>query len=248
MAGAAAHYRLDLARAGRRWSIDVPASCQLPEVLRDDGDFTRQFDFTIKPGCAAVLKVGSFDPTFKDRFLALARAAFTRMREEHVDTLLIDAAGNGGGDDDLWLDGLMPYLATRPYRTGSSYLKRVLKADPVRGEAVGQIVAGDIETWRAPQMDNPLLFKGKVFVAIGAMSYSSTVLFANVMQDFGFASLVGTGHSARRTQSGGIQRFLLPNTGLALWVPRFILAPPNDALRNALLAPSETKVPACLAQ
>ena len=60
--------------------------------------------------------------------------------------------------------------------------------------------------------------------------------------------LVGTGHSARRTQSGGVQRFLLPNTGLALWVPRFILAPPNGAPRNVLLAPSEIKAPTCLAE
>jgi hypothetical protein len=246
VAGAAMRYRLDLARDGRRWSVDVAASRHMPAVLRDDADFTRQFDFTIKAGCAAVLKVGSFDPAFKDRFLAFTRAAFARMREQRVDTLVIDVSANGGGDDDVWLEGLMPYLAKRPYRTGSTYLKRVLKADPARGEAAGQVVAGEIETWRAPQPDNPLLFNGKVFVAIGPHSYSSTVLFANVMQDFGFAAITGTGNAARRTQSGGIQRFRLPDTGLALWVPRFILAPPGHAPRDALLNPGASPAPACL--
>jgi hypothetical protein len=246
VAGAAVHYRLDLARAGRRWRVDVPASRHMPAVLCDDADFTRQFDFTIKSGCAAVLKVGSFDPAFRERFLAFTHAAFARMREQRVESLVIDVAANGGGDDDLWLDGLMPYLAKRPYRTGSAYLKRVLAADPARGEAAGQVVAGEIETWHAPQPDNPLRFDGKVFVAIGPLSYSSTVLFANVMQDFGFAALTGAGNAARRTQSGGIQRFRLPNTGLALWVPRFILAPPGHAPRDALLNPGLSPLPACL--
>lgn len=247
VAGAATHYRLDLAQAGRRWSVTVLASKHMPAVLRDDADFTRLFGLTIKPGCAAVLKAGSFDPAFKDRFLAFTHAAFARMQEEQVDTLFIDVSENGGGDDDLWLDGLMPYLATQPYRTGSAYLKRVLQPNPARGEAAGQIVAGEIETWHAPQPAHPLLFKGKVAVLIGPPSYSSTVLFANVMQDFGFAVLAGTGHAARRTQSGGIRRFVLPGTGLALWVPRFILTPPAGAPGDALLDAGQTQLPACLA-
>ena len=245
-AGARTHYRLDLARAGRRWSIDVPASKRMPAVLSDEADFARLFGMTIKPGCAAVLKVGSFDAAYKDRFVAFTRAAFARMQEELVDTLYIDVSDNGGGDDDLWLEGLMPYLATRPYRTGSTYLKRVLEPNPARGEVAGQTVDGHIETWHTPTPAYPLLFKGKVTVVIGAPSYSSTVLFANVMQDFGFANLAGIGHAARRMQSGGVRRFLLPNTGLALWVPRFILAPPAGAQRDALLDPGQAQMPACL--
>lgn len=246
-AGTVPQYRLDLAQAGRRWSVEVAASKRMPEVLRDDADFKRLFGFSIKAGCAAVLKANSFDPAFKDRFLTLTRAAFERIREEHVDTLFIDVSENGGGDDDLWLDGLMPYLATQPYRTGSTYLKRVLEPNTARGEVAGQTIAGSIETWHPPQLDNPLLFKGKVVVIIGPTSYSSTVLFANVMRDFGFAGLAGSGHAARRTQTGGIRRFVLPNTGLALWVPRFILSPPEGGRRDALLDPDWPPLPTCSA-
>lgn len=246
VAGVSADYRLDLAKAGRRWSVDITASKQVPAVLREDADFTSQFGFAIKSGCAAVMKVGSFDPTFKDRFLAFTQAAFARMQEEHVDTLLIDVSNNGGGDDDMWLEGIMPYVATRQYRTGSTYVKRVLEAQAGGGAAVGRTLAGHIETWHAPQPGNHLLFKGKVIVLIGPASYSSTVLFANVMRDFGFADLAGTGHAARQVQSGGVRRFLLPNTGLALWVPRFILAPPAGAAPRVLLDPGVTGLPACL--
>jgi hypothetical protein len=238
MYGAAQRYRLDLARGDRRWPVDVPASAQVPTILQSAGDFERQFGFDIRPGGAAVLKVSTFDAAFKTRFLALTRRAFARMREDSVSTLFIDISENGGGDDDMWLEGLMPYIAVHPYRTGSTYTKRVIESTPGHAEAAGQVVEGEIHTWHQPQPDNPLLFKGKVVVVVGPSTYSSAVLFANVVSDFGFGTLAGAGHAARRTQSGGVRKFVLPNTGLALWVPRFVLAPPAGGQRDALLVPA----------
>ncbi|WP_051109970.1 S41 family peptidase [Massilia niastensis] len=236
--GAAVRYRLDLLRDGRQWSVDVPASTQLPTVLQGATDFERRFGVEIGPGCTAVLKAGSFDGEFKHQFLALTRMAFDRMRQEGVSTLFIDISDNGGGDDDMWLEGLMPYIAAHPYRTGSRYTKRVLEANPARGEAAGQVIDGEIQTWRQPLPDNPLLFKGKVVVLIGPATYSSAVLFANVIRDFGFGTLAGRGHAARRTQSGGVRKYVLPHTGLALWAPRFVIQPPAGAQQEALLVPA----------
>lgn len=222
--GAPTHYKLELARDGRNWLVDVPASRQTPAILQQHGNF----NFEITPG-GAVLTVSTFDGAHKERFLSLTRSAFTRMRDEGVTSLTIDISDNGGGDDDMWLEGLMPYLATKPYRTGSTYTRKA---------ATGETVDGQIETWRQPQTGNPLLFKGKVLVRIGQATYSSAILFANVMHDFGFATLIGTGNAARRTQSGGIRKFTLPNSGLVLWVPRFVLDPPAGSTdRTALLAP-----------
>jgi hypothetical protein len=252
MVGAGRQYRLTLTQGERQWMADVPASTEVPAIVRDGGTFERQFGFVSEPGCAALLTAGSFDYTFKDRFLALTRAAFARMQEERIATLFIDISGNGGGDDELWLDGLMPYLATQPYRTGSTYVKKVMEANAARGETAGQVVEGAIDTWRAPQSDNPLRFKGKVVVILGPGTYSSAVLFANVMHDFQFATLSGTGNTARRTQSGGIRQFILPHSGLALWAPRFVLSPPAGGRRDALLVPdvplARLPVPACARQ
>ncbi len=236
--GSPARYRLRLQDGARQWTMDVAAATAVPALLRDDGDFARRFRIDIRPGARAVLTVGSLDGAFRERFLSFTRAAFARMREEGVSALTIDVSENGGGDDALWLDGLMPYLAMRPYRTGSTYVKTVLEPDAARGETAGQVVHGEIGTWRQPDMDNPLRFRGKVSVAIGPSTYSSAVLFANVMRDFGFGTLAGIGGAARRTQSGGIRRFVLPHSGLVLWVPRFVLAPPAGAARDALLVPA----------
>jgi hypothetical protein len=65
-----------------------------------------------------------------------------------------------------------------------------------------------------------------------------------VIKDFEFGTLCGAGHAARRTQSGGVTKYVLPNTGLALWVPRFVLAPPAGAQRDALLVPTPNLVKA----
>jgi len=216
---AATHYQLTLSRDGRTWQVDVPASTHTPAILRA-GD--APFDFTIRPDGTATLKVGSFDYSLKQRFLDLTQAAFAQLRQQRIEKLTIDISENGGGDDEMWLDGLMPYLADKPYRTGSTYTKKN--------------ATGEIQTWRQPQTDK--LYSGKVDILIGPATYSSAILFANVMRDFGFGTLIGEGNAARRTQSGGIRKFTLPRSGLVLWVPRFILDPPSGgARRDALLSP-----------
>ena len=233
--GAPGRYRLVLEEAGQRRTVDLPGSRALPRVLRDEEEFARRFDLAIGPGGRAVLKVGSFGLADPAPFLAFTRTAFARIREAGVTELEIDISRNDGGDDAMWLDGLMPYLATRPYRTGSTYRARAR----AQGPGPAAVSDGEIATWRQPQPGNPLRFDGKLSVRIGPGTYSSAVLFANVVRDFGIGALVGSGGAARRTQSGGTRQFRLPHSGLALYLPRFILDPPSGRAPGTLLEPGE---------
>lgn len=225
--GAPANYRLALARDGRTWTINAPGSAALPSPLRTEASFDEQFRLAFRADGSAVLTAASFAPAEPARVLEFFRTAFATLREQGTRELTIDVSANGGGDDAIWLEGLMPYLATQPYRTGSTYRRKVLETNAAKGEQAGQVVRGEIATWHPPQPDNPLRFKGRVRVAIGPATYSSAVLFANVMRDFGFATLVGTGNTARRAQSGGVRNFILPQSGLTISVPRFVLDPPG---------------------
>ena len=148
---------------------------------------------------------------------------------------------NGGGDDDFWIEGILPYVATKPYRWASTYRKRVLEEYRDEGETTGDIVSGEIDRWIQPEPGNPLRFSGKVYVLIGRSTYSSAILFSNVVQDFGFGVVAGTGGSARANQTGGVQKSTLPNSGLVLWWPRFILARPSSA-RDPLYATPDVEV------
>jgi C-terminal processing protease CtpA/Prc len=144
---------------------------------------------------------------------------------------------NGGGDDDMWKQGLMRYIADKPYRHTSTYIKKVIEGRQNATEKVGDVISGTIENWEQPDLNNPLHYSGKIYVLTGRTSYSSAIVFGNTMQDFKFGTLVGAGGYARVRSSGGIQEMILPNTGLSLIVPRFIIDRPSGVRDPALVRP-----------
>ena len=185
--------------------------------------FEQLFRFELLAGNAALLTIDEFYWSDKPKFYEFTRAAFERMRDAGTRTLIIDIRANPGGDDDVWYEGIMPYIATKPYRNGSTYVLKIIEGRAKEGQKVGDVVHGAQETVYQPQLDNPLRFKGKVYVLISPRTYSSAVLFSTAVQDHGFGTLVGVGGGARSTQSGGTQNIKLPNTQMTVVVPRFVL-------------------------
>ncbi len=218
----------DLVLSGHGKQHHVAAGYALPAILQRDTDFDRLFACRVDADGTARLTVASFVWEDKERFLRFSHDCFARMKTAATDRLVIDVSANGGGNDDMWKDGILRYIATRPYKQGSTYLKR---------ERTGAVTAGTIETPTQPVSDEPLHFAGKVTVLIGPLTYSSAVLFSNVVRDYGFGTLAGTGGAARTRQSGGVQSVKLPNTGLVLSYPRFVLDPPSSVRNPTYLQP-----------
>jgi hypothetical protein len=215
----------------------IPGSTQLPQLLADEADFSRQFQLrVIAPASAAVLKLGTFAWPDKRQLFDFTRESFEEIHRQHVEKLIIDVRDNGGGDDESWIEGVMPYIASRPFRTGSHLRKRVVVADAARHETVGQTVDAQIDDWFAPHR-NPLRFKGRLYVLVGTGTYSSAVVMSNVVQDFGFGLLAGRGDSVRTRQSGGARRTTLTNSGLIVVTPRFVLTRPSGATEPIYLTP-----------
>ncbi|MDF2810461.1 MAG: hypothetical protein K0S56_1492 [Microvirga sp.] len=230
--GTPAAYDLMLSGSGKR--VTVAAGHTLPMVLQQDASFDRLFACHIGADRTARLTVGSFYWENKARYFQFTHDCFARIKAASVDRLVIDVSANGGGDDDMWKDGILRYVATRPYKQGSTGLKR---------EASGVVSAGTIESATQPVENEPLHFAGKVTVEIGPLTYSSAVLFANVVRDFRFGVLTGVGGAARTRQSGGVRSVTLPNTGLILSYPRFVLDPPAGSSAPQLLEPTTVKRP-----
>jgi C-terminal processing protease CtpA/Prc len=223
--------------AGEKAPRQIAGSTALPAVLADEESFERQFRLELLSNNTAVLTLNSFAWPDKAQFLTFTHDAFQEVRAARAKTLIIDVRANGGGNDEMWIEGVLPYLATKPYRWASRFRKRVVVADPARHEAVGDIVDGEVETWIPAQPDNPLRFRGRVYVLLGAATYSSAVVFSNVMQDFHFGTIAGRAGSVRAAQTGGTRRTTLPNSGLIVVAPRFVLTRPSGALQPALLTP-----------
>ena len=203
-------------------------SGDMPFAYREKS-FEQLFRLELPGESAAVLTIGQFYWRDKAAFYEFTRGAFTRIRDAGVRTLVIDIRANSGGDDDVWIEGIMPYIASAPYRNGSSYLLKIIEGRQKEGQKVGEVVRGSQDTVYQPQLDNPLRFKGKVYVLIGARTYSSSVLFANIVQDSDFGTIAGVGGAARATQSGGTQNIKLPNTQIGVVAPRFVLKRPSGA-------------------
>ncbi|HET9447805.1 MAG TPA: S41 family peptidase [Steroidobacteraceae bacterium] len=192
-----------------------------------DRSFEQLFRFEMPNPRQAVLTVNEFYWREKPKFYEFTRAAFARMKAAGAQTLVIDIRANTGGDDDMWLEGLMPYVADKPYRNGSDSVLKVIEGRQKQGQKVGDVVRGSQSTYQPS--DNPLRFTGKVYVLIGPATYSSAILFTNAVQDYGFATVVGTGGAARATQSGGTQNVKLSRTQIGLVAPRFLLKRPSGA-------------------
>lgn len=225
------HFELELA-APAPARLRVAAAAPPPVAA-----FAQEFRLELLPDAAAVLSVGSFAWPDKAQLLAFFDDSFRRLRDNGVRTLIIDIRENGGGNDDQWLDGLMPYLADRPFRFASGYRKKIIAKYADAGETVGSVVDGGIERWIGSQTDHPLFFRGKVYVLVGRGTYSSAVLFSSVMQDFHFATIAGSGNLVRARQSGGVQSLPLRHSGLVAAVPRFLLDRPAGPSGAALLTP-----------
>lgn len=231
MYGFSAHFELELA-APAPARVRVAAAAAAPAPL-----FEQLFRLELRPDAAAVLTVGSFAWPDKTQLLAFFEQSFRRLRDEGVRTLVIDIRDNGGGNDDQWLDGLMPYLADRPFRFASGYRKKIIAKYADAGDRIGAVVDGRIERWIGSQTDNPLFFRGRTYVLVGSGTYSSAVLFSNALQDFRFATIVGSGNLVRARQSGGVQSLPLRHSGLVAAVPRFLLDRPAGADGPVLLTP-----------
>lgn len=229
--------RFTLSLEGKPLTLSASRSRPESVVGVRASDFDEVFRFELLGKRTALLTINQFLWPDPDKFYAFTAAAFARMREAGTTTLVIDVRENGGGDDELWKRGVLPYLATTPYRHTSAYIKKVLPGRGSATEREGDIIQAGYEKWDQPEPDNPLRFGGRVYVLVGGMTYSSAVLFSNVMQDFKFGKLVGTGGYARTRQSGGLQVRKLPHTGLELLVPRMVLDRPAGAQGAAMVQP-----------
>ena len=229
--------RFELMLEGRPNKLELPASHELPTWLRDEV-FEQTFRLQLLPEhSAALLTLGSFQWPDKTKFHAFVEDAYAQMKAAGVRHLIIDVRANGGGDDDMWKGPLLRQLAGRPFRNGSDYVKKVIAGRASGSESVGDVVSGQVDTWVQPDLENPLRFRGQVYVLVGRFTYSSAVLFSNVVQDFGIGQLVGAGGTQRSRQSGGVQSITLPHTGLTLIVPRFVLTRPSGQRDPPLIRP-----------
>lgn len=239
MYGAPTSFDLVLSRDGATTQVQFLAIKRLPKAMLDANNFDQQFRFEMLSNQTALLTIKNFMWEQDEKvFFEFTKQAFKAIAENKISHLIIDIRENTGGNDNFWKDGILRYIADKTYRNGSTYRKRVLAGRQSGAEKVGDIVDGSVDSWVQPDLNNPYFFKGKTYLLVGRLSYSSSVLLSNVVQDFGFGQLVGQSAYVRSRQTGGINQInTLPNTRLEIVAPRFILDRPSGKRDPVLLQP-----------
>ncbi len=197
------------------------------EFNLDDVDvFSKQFRFEILDESNALITLNTFNwgAKYKD-VIEFLHNAFAEIQQNGVEHVIIDVRENGGGDDGIWIDGILPYLADKTWRTGSNNKFKVLKGRAKEGRNVGDIIESE-NSFRAVNTDVEK-FTGDVSVLISTFTYSSSILFANVIQDHQFGQLVGEATGGKSGQTGGTQAITLTHSKLKVVSPFFYLERPK---------------------
>jgi len=235
--GSPAQYELALEQQGKLQTVTLPASREISVIGKTPVSFADNFHYKALAPQAAYMKIGSFDWEDDKAVAAFTKETFGKIKASGATTLIIDVRENRGGNDSVWIEHLLPYLADQAFRVGSFSRKKVIASRASQAEPAGLVIDSEFKTWYPADLDHPLRFQGQVFVLIGRRTYSSAVQFSNVMQDFGFATLVGEGSYVRSRSTGGIQFYQLPHSKLQIIVPRFWAARPSGGSTAQLLTP-----------
>lgn len=214
---------------GDHWEkmdVDVPAETPRARILPDG---------------TAYLRLPTFD--VDEATEAYSRAvdeAFAEIRTSGASRLVLDVRGNTGGQSDAGA-AVLRYLIDRPIVQVSSARERLhagnnglfgYKGKP--GEVITMSLDDEAEIKPAPTDKR---FSGRVAVLMDALTYSAGILFVTSVRDHGLGILVGQPTGGFANQTGNMEPFYLPNSGLLAYIPARVFVRPSGDVRLQPLVP-----------
>lgn len=132
------------------------------------------------------------------------QALFKRLRQNHIQCLILDLRGNKGGERSF-IDDCLPYLPLHPNK------------QPYQSYYNAQ---GQRKDYYLPKR-NRYAFRGKLIILIDGETYSSAALLAQYASRYGGATLMGAEAGSRVAGfAGGTQRLIyLPHSNTAITIP-----------------------------
>ena len=162
-------------------------------------------------------------------FAEFLEETFQEIKEREVSNLIIDIRHNVGGESTL-VYALLDYITDKPFRMGDkcdTKISRQMYGDNLenikkefRDERleIGSIVSEMEESLIQPNV-NPLRFKGKCYLLVDRLVFSSGCQFASVVKCFNIATVIGEETWGTTAAYGAIREHILPNSGLKFYVP-----------------------------
>jgi C-terminal processing protease CtpA/Prc len=158
----------------------------------------------------------------------LLKPAFTKIKDENIQNLIIDVRTNGGGRD---ISPLMDYLTDQPYTLCS----RSYKA-PFGGYGTGAPRESGFCKVIEP-FDTEERFQGRIYLLIGPYSFSAAIIFGNILQDYRLATLIGEETRDTASFCAMPSQSELPRTKLVYEISTECFVRPSGVLDEKPLVP-----------
>jgi len=188
----------------------------------------------IIPDEVAYLRIGQMDSTRAEKDNEEIRKFYNEIKS--YDKLIIDIRDNSGGDDYYWINNVILPLAKKPLSTNNyvfsrgKYCKPFHKAKGLKMKPIKELdkdilnkmpkeIKSDFqEYYIANKTFEPyksIDFKGKIYLLVDGVVYSSAESFASFAKESGFATLVGESTGGDGIGTDPIL-FSLPNSGVVI--------------------------------
>lgn len=183
--------------------------------------------------------------------------SFETFLDANAKALIIDLRDNPGGDNSF-SDVMVAWFADEPFRFASQFLVRSsrqseasnqarIDAFPQSAEGVSGLFAeayastpyGETFPFEIPEAAprSGARFDGPVFALIDRYSYSNAASVAALLQDYGFAVILGEETSDLPTSYGAMESFTLPNSGLVVGYPKALIIRPSGDMSDRGVVP-----------
>jgi hypothetical protein len=208
-------------------SREKAANAHLPKA----GDSPLELDFLA--GNIAYLNASTFAYDL-EKYKAILKDVFTRIRASGAKDLVIDLRSNTGGHSALG-DELIGMFNAKPYKGYTSswkrshqYVDKMLKDGAKLPDHYLALKPGEVFVSKAATIKpaaNPLRFDGRVYVLSGEETFSSGQMFLGIVKDNDLAKIIGEETSTPACFAGELYIFNLPNSRLRVsssvkyWMP-----------------------------
>jgi hypothetical protein len=151
-----------------------------------------------------------------DKFRLFLDSTFTIIKHDRISNLIIDIRKNGGGDTGLNAL-LLTYLTSNPFYEYSKHIEKITSDIRTSNEYYSQFKEDTIlertkYKYYENKVENPLLFKGNVFLLTGIETFSSGTELAMLIKDYNLGKIIGQETGGIPTCYGDRFDFELPNT------------------------------------
>ncbi len=141
-----------------------------------------------------------------DHYRDVVREMFLEIKEKNIENLAIDLRGNGGGDTYV-VNELFKYLPIDTYYQGDNFRK-------IRWNYLTFDQEGETKNKRNKELE----FDGEVYVLTDKDSFSSAMLFTEMIVDNGLGKVIGESPAEPCNSCGEITQFYFEDIGMWLSV------------------------------